>query len=42
MFAYHEVATMVLALFAVVAGVDLLSQRVRRRIHGGGGLFPVG
>jgi phosphonate transport system permease protein len=41
MFAYGEVATLVLALFALVAGVDLLSQRVRRRIHGSGGLFPV-
>jgi phosphonate transport system permease protein len=42
MFAYDEAATLVLALFALVASVDLLSQRVRRRIHEGGGLFPVG
>jgi phosphonate transport system permease protein len=42
MFAYDEVATLVLALFALVAGVDLLSQRVRRRIHESRGLFPVG
>ncbi len=42
MFAYHEVATIVLALFALVAGVDLLSQRVRRRIHRSRGIFPLG
>ncbi|ABS27217.1 ABC transporter permease [Anaeromyxobacter sp. Fw109-5] len=42
MFAYDEVAAMVIALFALVAGVDLLSQRVRRRIHLSRGLFPLG
>ncbi|HSN89605.1 MAG TPA: ABC transporter permease subunit [Anaeromyxobacteraceae bacterium] len=41
-FAYHEVAAQGIALFALVAGVDLLSQRVRRRIHRSRGLFPVG
>jgi phosphonate transport system permease protein len=42
MFAYDEVATMVIALFALVAGVDLLSQLARRRIRESRGLFPVG
>jgi phosphonate transport system permease protein len=42
MFAYDEAAAMVLALFAVVAGVDLLSQVVRRRLHRSRGLVPVG
>jgi len=42
MFAYDEVATMVIALFALVASVDLLSQLVRRRIHRSRGLFPLG
>lgn len=40
MFAYDEVATMVLALFALVAGVDLASQRVRRRLRGSRGILP--
>ncbi|WP_242355316.1 MULTISPECIES: PhnE/PtxC family ABC transporter permease [Anaeromyxobacter] len=42
MFAYDEVAAMVIALFVLVAGVDLLSQLVRRRIHRSRGLFPLG
>ncbi len=42
MLAYDEVATMVIALFAVVAGVDLLSQLARRRIRESRGLLPVG
>jgi phosphonate transport system permease protein len=42
MFAYDEVATMIVALFAIVAGVDLLSERLRRRIHAAPDLFPVG
>ena len=42
MFAYDEVAAMIIALFALVAGVDLLSQLVRRRIHRSRGLFPLG
>ena len=42
MLAYDEVAAMVIALFALVAGVDLLSQLVRRRLHRSRGLLPVG
>jgi phosphonate transport system permease protein len=42
MFAYDEVAAIVIALFGLVAGVDLLSQGVRRRIHRSRGLFPLG
>jgi phosphonate transport system permease protein len=42
MFAYDEVATMVLALFTLVASVDLASRHVRRRIHRSAGAFPVG
>lgn len=42
MLAYDEVATMVIALFALVAGVDLLSQLVRRSIRESRGPFPVG
>jgi len=42
MLAYDEVATMVIALFVLVAGVDLLSQLARRRIRESSGLFPVG
>ncbi len=42
MFAYDEVAAIVIALFALVAGVDLLSQLARRRIHRSRGLFPLG
>jgi phosphonate transport system permease protein len=42
MFAYDEVAAMVIALFALVGGVDLLSQLVRRRIHRSRGAFPLG
>ena len=42
MFAYGEVATLVLALFALVAGVDLLSQLARRSLRESPGPFPVG
>jgi len=42
MFAYDEVAAMVIALFALVGGVDVLSQLVRRRIHRSRGAFPLG
>jgi phosphonate transport system permease protein len=42
MFAYDEVAAMILALFVLVAGVDLLSQLARRRLHHSRGLLPVG
>ncbi len=42
MLAYDEVATMVIALFVLVAGVDLLSQAVRRLVRESRGLFPVG
>lgn len=42
MFAHDEVATMVLALFVLVATVDALSRRVRRRVHALRGVFPVG
>lgn len=42
MLAYDEVATMVIALFALVAGVDLLSQLARGRVRESRGLFPVG
>jgi phosphonate transport system permease protein len=42
MLAYDEVATMVLALFVLVAGVDLLSQVARRLVRESRGLFPVG
>ncbi|ACG71730.1 phosphonate ABC transporter, inner membrane subunit [Anaeromyxobacter sp. K] len=42
MFAYDEVATLVLALFAVVAAVDLLSAWARRRLAGSRGLYPAG
>ncbi|MFY3743091.1 PhnE/PtxC family ABC transporter permease [Anaeromyxobacter sp. Red801] len=42
MFAYDEVATLVLALFAVVAAVDLLSAWARRRLAESRGLFPAG
>lgn len=42
MLAHDEVATMVLALFALVAGVDALSRRVRRRVNALRGLLPVG
>ncbi len=42
MLAYDEVATMVLALFALVAGVDLLSQLARRRVRESRGVLPVG
>jgi phosphonate transport system permease protein len=42
MLAYDEVATLVIALFALVAGVDLLSQLARRRLRESLGLFPVG
>jgi phosphonate transport system permease protein len=40
MLAYDEVATIVLALLALVASVDLASQAVRRRIREGRGLLP--
>jgi phosphonate transport system permease protein len=42
MLAYDEVATMVLALFVLVAGVDLLSQVARRLVRESRGPFPVG
>jgi phosphonate transport system permease protein len=42
MLAYDEVATMVIALFVLVAGVDLLSQVARRLVRESRGLFPVG
>jgi len=42
MFAWDEVAAMVLALFAVVGAVDALSRRLRRRIHASRGLLPSG
>ena len=42
MLAYDEVATMVIALFVLVAGVDLLSQLARRLVRESRGLFPVG
>ncbi|ACL63842.1 phosphonate ABC transporter, inner membrane subunit [Anaeromyxobacter dehalogenans 2CP-1] len=42
MFAYDEVATLVLALFAVVAAVDLLSAWARRRLAESRGLYPAG
>jgi phosphonate transport system permease protein len=42
MLAYDEVATIVLALFALVAGVDLASRHLRRRIRDGRGLLPAG
>jgi phosphonate transport system permease protein len=42
MLAHGEVATMVLALFALVAAVDLASRVARRRLHRLGGPFPVG
>lgn len=35
MFAYGEVGTLVLVLVALVASVDAVSQRVRRRLHTG-------
>jgi phosphonate transport system permease protein len=41
-FAHDEVAAMIVALFVLVAGVDLLSQVVRRRIHASRGLLPAG
>jgi phosphonate transport system permease protein len=40
MFAYDEVAAMVLALFVLVAAVDLASQRVRLRVRGSRGILP--
>jgi phosphonate transport system permease protein len=40
MLAYDEVATIVLALFALVASVDLASRAVRRRIRRSRGLLP--
>lgn len=40
MLRYDEVATYVLVLFAVVAAVDLLSQRLRREVERRAGLFP--
>jgi phosphonate transport system permease protein len=42
MLAYDEVATMVIALFVLVAGVDLVSQVARRLVRESRGLFPVG
>jgi phosphonate transport system permease protein len=42
MLAYDEVATIVLALFALVASVDLASRVVRRRIRESRGLLPAG
>lgn len=42
MLAYDEVATMVIALFALVAGVDHLSRLARRRVRESRGVFPVG
>lgn len=42
MLAYDEAATIVLALFALVAGVDLASQLVRRRVREGRGLLSAG
>ncbi len=42
MLAYDEVATIVLALFALVASVDVASRVVRRRIRGSAGLLPAG
>lgn len=42
MFAYDEVATQVLALFALVAGVDWLSQAARGRLQRSQGLLPLG
>ena len=40
MLRYDEVATYVLALFALVATVDLASERLRRRVAARGALFP--
>jgi phosphonate transport system permease protein len=40
MLAYDEVATLVLALFALVAGADLASGLLRRRLARRGSLFP--
>jgi phosphonate transport system permease protein len=42
MLAYDEAATVVIALFALVAAVDLLSQLARRRIRESRGVFPGG
>ena len=42
MMAYDEVATEVLALFALVALVDLASAALRRRIRASAGLLPSG
>jgi phosphonate transport system permease protein len=40
MLAYDEVATIVLALFALVASVDVASRVLRRRIRGAAALLP--
>jgi phosphonate transport system permease protein len=40
MLAYDEVATLVLALFAMVAAVDALSSAIRRRLAARRALFP--
>lgn len=42
MFAYDEVAAMILSLLVLVAGADLLSQVARRRLCRDRGLLPVG
>jgi len=42
MFAYDEMAAQVIALFVLVAGVDGLSQLLRRRLHRSRGPFPLG
>ncbi|MFT3913163.1 MAG: phosphonate ABC transporter, permease protein PhnE [Anaeromyxobacteraceae bacterium] len=42
MFAWDEVAAMVLGLFGLVAALDLASRRLRRRIHASRGFLPAG
>lgn len=42
MFAYDEVAAQVVALFALVAGVDWISQVARGRLQRSQGLLPLG
>jgi phosphonate transport system permease protein len=42
MLAYDEAATIVLALFALVASVDVASRLLRLRIRGSRGLLPAG
>jgi phosphonate transport system permease protein len=41
MFDYHQVATLILALFVLVSAADSGSQRIRKRLQNSSGLLPV-